>query len=867
MYITTIKYLGRGPVWDFSVPRYHNYLIDGVANHNSGKSLSTFVEDARALTGTDPFNKYPKEGGVLVVVGRNWPHVGLVAYPMLFKAGAFKIIRDESTKEWRAFRPATDAHRAAEAKPAPPLVPPRLVAETSWVLKNAGYCQKVTLTNGWVVNFFSSEGEPPQGFQADLVHLDEDLANPAWVGEMQARLADRKGRLVWSAMPHSKNDALLGLCERADREAEQGVDPPQIKKFVFRFLDNQHIDQAEKSKNIARWSALGVDELRMRAEGEFTQDSILMYPSFNPAIHMLPRTALPDGQVPTEWTRYCAIDPGHTVMACVFGAVPPDEKFLLIYDELYIRNANALIWGDEFAKKATGQHFYAFIMDMHGGTLRDLGSGRLPCDLYSEQLREKGIRAQMSGHQFIPGSDDIIARTSLVRQMLHIQGDGTTRLKFLEGGTPELMREIRRYKKKVVQSNSGPFITDMPNTRGEVHAVQCFDSETEVLTETGWRFFRDVQDAERVATVNLQTGFLEYQHFTHRIEKPHDGEMVRIKSARVDAMVTPDHRMVTLNRKGEVTIRQAGDLRITDRFTNYVRWEGVERTGPVLLPRVPGGKGEFEKEIDPLVWAEFLGWFLSEGYADKTPRCPGSGYRVVIAQKKPTTRAFLHCNLLQLPFRWVSTPEGFQASSKQLWTALSEFGGAYEKYVPQWILDSGRDVLSAFLSGAVDGDGWLGQQTHLPRYGSASKRLADGIQEVMLKLGMSPSIYTRPAGVDVIRGRECQVKEFYRVAACRQRPISLRDAYGTPSFEASHYEGTVYCLSVPNTTLMVRRGGAPIIAGNCLEYLCAYEPQYHTPPLRQGPEPWYVKWLAEKKKRQGDDGKGYIVLGPSSRRS
>jgi len=446
-----------------------------LGGNRSGKSLSTFVEDARAATGQDPHGKYSPADGNLVVIGRNWPHIGLVAYPMLFKAGAFKIIRDEVTKEWRAYRPTQDAARAAEAKPAPPLIPPRFVKEVSWVLKNAGYCQKVTLTNGWVINFFSSEGEPPQGFQADLVHIDEDISNPAWVGEMQARLADRKGRLMWSAMPHSKNDALLGLCERADREAELGVDPPGIKKFVLRFLDNAHIDHQEKEKNIARWSALGVDELRMRAEGEFTQDSILMYPSFNPAVHIYPLSALEGGLVPPHWTRYAAIDPGHTVMATIFGAVPPDEKFLLIYDELYLRNANALIWGQAFADKCEGQHIYAFIMDMHGGTLRDLGSGRLPCELYSEQLRERGVRSQATAYQFIPGSDDIVARTSLVRQMLHIKGDGSTGLKFLEGRVPELLREIRRYKKKVVQSNNGPFVTDMPNTRGEVHAVQCLE--------------------------------------------------------------------------------------------------------------------------------------------------------------------------------------------------------------------------------------------------------------------------------------------------------------------------------------------------------------------------------------------------------
>ena len=444
-----------------------------IGGNRSGKSACSFVEDARAATGQDPYGKYPTEGGNLVIVGRNWPHIGLVVYPMLFKAGAFKIIKDEETGVWRAFRPGSDD--LSKAKPAPPLIPPRLVKDMSWVLKNAGYLNKCELTNGWTINCFSSEGEPPQGFQADLVHLDEDINNERWVGEMQARLADRKGRFVWSAMPHSKNDALLGLCERAEREVENNTPKPIIKKFVLRFLDNAHIDKEEKEKNIARWSALGQDELRMRAEGEFTTESSLMYPTFNQSVHVIPRSDFEGGQIPPEWTRYVGIDPGHAVMATLFAAVPPDEKYVLIYDELYIRNCNALIWGEQFAQKCDGQGFRAFIMDMHGGALRDLGSGRLPHELYSEELRKRNIRSQVSNFQFIPGSDDIQARTALVRQALHIRGDGTTKLKFLEGSCPNLIREIRRYRKKTTTVNGQVFVTDEPQTRGEVHACQVLE--------------------------------------------------------------------------------------------------------------------------------------------------------------------------------------------------------------------------------------------------------------------------------------------------------------------------------------------------------------------------------------------------------
>ena len=446
-----------------------------IGGNRSGKSACSFVEDARAATGQDPFGKYPKENGNLVIIGKNWQHIGMVVYPMLFKAGAFRIIRDENTGAWRAFNPSKDAARRDQSKPAPPLIPPRLVKDMSWVQKNAGYLNKAELTNGWTIYCFSSEGEPPQGFQADLVHIDEDINNERWVGEMQARLSDRKGRFVWSAMPWSKNDALLGLCERADRAEEEGTENPIIKKFVLRFLDNDHIDQEERKKNIERWSALGMDELRMRAEGEFTTESTLMYPSFNLSVHILQRSELPDGQIPAEWTRYVGIDPGHAVMATLFLAVPPDEKFWLVYDELYIRNCNAMIWGEQFYSKSHEQNIYAGIMDMHGGALRDLGSGRLPHELYSEELKKRNYRFQLTGTQFVPGSDDIQARTAMVRQALHVRGDGTTRLKFLEGSCPNLLRELRRYRKKTTSVNGQVYVTDEPQTRGEVHACQTLE--------------------------------------------------------------------------------------------------------------------------------------------------------------------------------------------------------------------------------------------------------------------------------------------------------------------------------------------------------------------------------------------------------
>lgn len=444
-----------------------------IGGNRSGKSLCTFVEDAWAATGTHPIEgKYPSEGGNLVIVGQNWKHIGLVVVPYLFRAGAFKIIRDEQTGMFRAFDPIADAPRAKEAKPAPPLIPPRMIKSFSWVLKSAGYLNSCELVNGWTIYCFSSEGDPPQGFRATRVHIDEDLGNESWVPEMQARLADNKGLFCWSAMPHSKNEALIGLNERAEKAEEQG-NTGDIKRFVLRFLDNPHIDQDEKRKMIERWSAVGDDVLRQRSEGEFITDSILVYPNWNMGVHGFDRAALPGGQVPREWCRYAVIDPGHAVTAVLFAAVPPSGDFILLYDELYIRNCNAIIFGQEFKKKVMDQDFYAFLIDAHGARLTDIGSGKSPQDQYTEQLVVQQIRSKTTGHSFIPGADDVQAGLHAVRTMLHIRPEGTPRLRVLRGAMPNFEREMKRYKKQINYVAGTAIVTDQPNKRGEFHLVDC----------------------------------------------------------------------------------------------------------------------------------------------------------------------------------------------------------------------------------------------------------------------------------------------------------------------------------------------------------------------------------------------------------
>jgi hypothetical protein len=76
-----------------------------------------------------------------------------------------------------------------------------------------------------------------------------------------------------------------------------------------------------------------------------------------------------------------------------------------------------------------------------------------------------------------------------------------------------------------------------------VSRVFCYDAETEVLTEDGWKHWPDVDGSETFATVNPDDGHLEYQRATEHFVGDFDGDMYRVRSEQVDLLVTPNHRM------------------------------------------------------------------------------------------------------------------------------------------------------------------------------------------------------------------------------------------------------------------------------------------------------------------------------------
>ena len=482
--ITSIVYEREGIIYDLQVDVNANYVLADAIHHNSGKSVAAAIEFVRCLLGKDPFGKYPKprerDGLIGFCVGYDQDHIGRHLHRYLFRYGMFDVIRDFDTGQWRPYLPDDDEDRESERMPSPPLIPKKSIKSLSWAHKGSRAFKNVILKNGSEFRAFSSKGEAPQGNQVNIYWIDEDLADDEWVPESLQRLSKRRGRLIWSALPKSRNTSLMDMLEYA--ESEEIKEKPDCVAFKWSFLDNPYIPSEEKRKRVQELEHKGEDVLRLRIYGDPIAQRWLVYHQFSMATHGIDREELPGGTIPHDWCRYKITDPGRSRAGVLFFAVPPpDSAFVkrhggcvVVYRELVILQNNSAKYGEAVKKVSGDEVFYEWVMDEHHGRKHDEGPNpKTIKEYYSEALAEHGMQSQAHGARFVPAVDDIHARVEAVTDGLIVRGDGTTYLRFLRGALPEFEREIRRYRNKVEPKTQK--VTDVPDKKKGLEIMDCLE--------------------------------------------------------------------------------------------------------------------------------------------------------------------------------------------------------------------------------------------------------------------------------------------------------------------------------------------------------------------------------------------------------
>ncbi len=378
-----------------------------------------------------------------------------------------------------------------------------------------------------------------------------------------------------------------------------------------------------------------------------------------------------------------------------------------------------------------------------------------------------------------------------------------------------------------------------PNELGpSTGEMGCYDEKTEVLTRSGWKYFRNVSKSDEICTLNPDTLDIEYQEPEVLVTFSHHKKMVSIRNRAIDILVTPDHNMFIETQqdykkhRNKFRFVKARDLQSQSLILRTGKWVGSEES-VFVLPSVTVtdmryGQGLLQ-ETGPLnipmdTWLKFFGVWLSDGSTSKNSRESFGGHSVSIAQKKSPQREEIRDLLSRFPIRFGDDGRAYTVHDKRLGEYLEQFGKAPGKFVPDFIKRLSARQIRIFLDWFAKGDGT--QTAHGFRiFYTSSKALADDIQELLLKIGRVGLIKsrTRENRRWIVNHWADSSRTQYEVIERVQKINSWLDSR---DMETVDYDGKVYCATVKNHVMYVRRNGKPYWCGNTSTYWTKSNPVF-----------------------------------------
>lgn len=337
---------------------------------------------------------------------------------------------------------------------------------------------------------------------------------------------------------------------------------------------------------------------------------------------------------------------------------------------------------------------------------------------------------------------------------------------------------------------------------------ECLDSQSEVYTLRGWTPWPDVKDDDVFAC--RIDGRLEWHPATRIVREHYTGDLIVAENATLRMAVTPTHRVIHKYRSRGVehckpSLQVAGTaIHLPARHEPEL---GDDTMTHFELPTVaPLSKYSAPRNYGPFEigdWCEFMGWWLSEGSLFEGVRKDGHRTQRVEISQCPEANPDNRRKISEL-FRRMGLPgadgngPSFVVTGLQFvdyfrrWTQ-----GCLDKHIPEELFSAPLHARQRMFDALTRGDG-----THTSKclkYCSVSRRLAESVERLAFTLGFSA--YTKQVGI-TSSGRP-----YFNARVIRHTSRSVTKAH----WSRQHYNGMVYCATVPGGFLHVR--GKPTTSG------------------------------------------------------
>jgi hypothetical protein len=321
-----------------------------------------------------------------------------------------------------------------------------------------------------------------------------------------------------------------------------------------------------------------------------------------------------------------------------------------------------------------------------------------------------------------------------------------------------------------------------PLISGHIH---CFTPDVEVLTNNGWRTFDHVLDTDLIGTCNLMTGNFEFQKIDSKfVKNDYCGDIITFLTKDIDISVTPEHNMALRDHQ----------LLPASQITNYAD----------LLKSCQNDVGldMTDDMIRLIVWISADGNL--ELYTNKDGNSTIASVRFHIKKARKIERLTTLLDAMCIPYT-----EGLQATGNTK-IRISNRGGRLDyilchfglssKILPKCLVGMNRHQFDVFIEEYSHTDGTRNLDT-FTQVNTSKRQEVDIFQEICVRNGACANVSKRKNSnnwtIGVTKDKHC---------------AHVRHSKG--SIRCSAYEGSIWCLTVKNGTLIVRRNGKVVITGN-----------------------------------------------------
>lgn len=386
---------------------------------------------------------------------------------------------------------------------------------------------------------------------------------------------------------------------------------------------------------------------------------------------------------------------------------------------------------------------------------------------------------------------------------------------------------VRRNGKTVWSGNSGRY--------GDKSVVSCFDSNTYVFTNKGFKPFPELTTDDEVAVLDPETNTAHFEKPKAVQHAEYEGEMYGFSGQQLDWLVTPTHYMwcrpehnnhkrnpenAKYQRRNIVDIH---NKKMVHRVSAQFLPNGEEKVSTFSVHHIPGKSGSINKNneictFDIHDFAAFLGIYLAEGCVPH--RENSTKYNIYISQAKTdeasqVRRAKIAEVLDRMGLSYSKDNRRFILTHKSLALYLTQFGKSNDKFIPEDVFtDWPRSAQLKFIEFLYMGDGdsaYINDR----RYSTVSPRLRDDLIRLCTILGYRANAHIGKK----LKPGDPRNYDMYRVSISdRQEAVSRNSSYKTKSkgYYTEQYKGTIHCCSVSTGVIYVSRNGKAMWCGNSI---------------------------------------------------